>query len=74
MKTTGRTGRDMDIAHVGTENESLEYEGARLTLDIGAVGAGLIGLWGLACLVGGIVSAGGIGDLARAYMTAVTGG
>jgi len=35
--------------------------------------AALIGAWGVACLVGGVANAGGIGSLARAWFAAVTG-
>ena len=35
--------------------------------------ATLIGLWGIACLVGGMSTMGGIMELGRGWLTAVTG-
>lgn len=36
--------------------------------------AALIGIWGIACLIGGIAHTGGIGELISGYLSAVTGG
>ena len=35
--------------------------------------ATLIGLWSIACLIGGMISMGGIMELGRGWLTAVTG-
>jgi hypothetical protein len=35
--------------------------------------AGLIGIWGMACMIGAAVTGGGPGQLLRGYITAVTG-
>jgi len=35
--------------------------------------AGLIGIWGIACMVGATITGGGPGQLIRGYITAVTG-
>ena len=35
--------------------------------------ATLIGLWGIACLIGGMSTMGGIMELGRGWLTAVTG-
>jgi hypothetical protein len=35
--------------------------------------AAAVGVWSVACMIGGLVNAGGIGQLARAWFTAVTG-
>jgi len=35
--------------------------------------ATLIGIWGFACLFGGIVQSGGVGELVNGFLTAVTG-
>ena len=32
-----------------------------------------VGAWSIACMVGGVWSAGGVGQLARAWLTSVTG-
>ena len=35
--------------------------------------AALIGIWGIACLFGGIVQSGGIAELVNGFLSAVTG-
>lgn len=35
--------------------------------------AGIIGTWSVACIIGGLVNAGGVGPMARAWFSAVTG-
>lgn len=35
--------------------------------------AALIGIWGIACLFGGIVQSGGIAELVNGFISAVTG-
>jgi len=48
------------------------YEASRFALNIGMGMAALIGLWGLACMIGGLVNS-GAGGMLRGYVTAVTG-
>lgn len=35
--------------------------------------ATLIGIWGIACLIGGVSTMGGVMELCRSWLTAVTG-
>jgi hypothetical protein len=35
--------------------------------------AGLIGIWGIACMMGAVVTGSGPGELVRGYISAVTG-
>ena len=35
--------------------------------------AALIGIWGIACLIGGIANSGGVAELLNGYISAVTG-
>lgn len=64
-----------------TGSAGLEMTGigraARDTSEIGMgiimVLAALIGIWGIACLIGGIVNGGGVGELLNGYISAVTG-
>lgn len=35
--------------------------------------AAVIGVWSVACMIGGLVNAGGVGPLVRAWFSAVTG-
>jgi hypothetical protein len=49
--------------------EGVSQAGVSIILTLAA----LIGTWGVACLVGGVANAGGVTQLARAWVTAVTG-
>ncbi len=60
--TLTRTETRVDV---GTET-------ARFTVGAINVVAALIGVWGFACLIGGL-AANGAGGLLRGYITAVTG-
>lgn len=46
----------------------------RVSLVLTVCFIGLVGIWGVACLVGGAVSAGGPFDLLQGWFSAVTGG
>ena len=48
------------------------YETSRFVLNVGIWTAALIGTWGLACLIGGLVTNGPAG-LLRGFIIAVTG-
>jgi len=64
-----------------TGSAGLEMTGiGRIARDTSEVGMGiimvlaaLIGIWGIACLIGGIVNSGGVGELLNGYISAVTG-
>ncbi len=49
------------------------YEVSRFTLGVGLALAALVGMWGFACMIGGLATCGG-GELLRGLLTAVTGG
>ncbi len=51
---------------------NVKDETSRTALGIGIAMAALIGLWGVACLIGGIASS-GIGGIVVGYIKAVTG-
>ena len=48
------------------------YETSRFGLGVGMAMAALIGLWGVACLIGGLAS-NGVGGMLKGYLTALTG-
>lgn len=60
--TTIRENSNIDI-----NNEIMGFG-----LKVGAVLAALVGIWGLTCLVAGLVNA-GAGGMLRGYITALTG-
>lgn len=57
---------ELDQAAIG---EGVSQAGVGVILAL----ATLIGLWGIACLIGGMSTMGGIMELGRGWLTAVTG-
>ncbi|MBU4119083.1 MAG: hypothetical protein KJ555_10010 [Proteobacteria bacterium] len=57
---------ELDQAAIG---EGISQAGVGVILAL----ATLIGAWGIACLIGGISTMGGILELGRSWLTAVTG-
>jgi hypothetical protein len=51
----------------------LELGNSRLGLGIIMVMAAFVGIWGVACLIGGLASAGSFGEIGRSLITAFTG-
>ena len=49
------------------------YETSRFVNTVGLIAAALVGLWGAACLIGGLADAGLVG-LVKGFVSAVTGG
>ncbi len=54
------------------ETVNIQDETSKTALKIGIVMAAAVGLWGLACLIGGLATA-GIGGTAMGYIKAVLG-
>ena len=54
------------------EAVNIQDETSKTALKIGIVMAAAVGLWGLACLIGGLATA-GIGGTAMGYIKAVLG-
>lgn len=54
------------------DNIDLKEETSRTALGIGIAMAALVGLWGVACLIGGLASS-GLGGVIRGYFTAIFG-
>lgn len=65
---TGTGGLRLDISTV----DKMSRDISEVSMGVIMVLAALIGIWGIACLFGGIAQ-GGIGDLISGYITAVTG-
>jgi hypothetical protein len=75
MARTARTQKEM-TGTTGLEITSID----KITRDASEVGMGvimvlaaLIGIWGIACLIGGIANSGGVAEVLNGYMSAVTG-
>lgn len=56
-----------ETIHVDVSEEVMSF-----SLKVGAVLSALIGIWGLTCLLAGIISAGPI-EMIKGYLTAITG-
>ena len=57
---------------VSTVNK-MGRDAAEVGVGVIMVLAALIGIWGIACLFGGIVQSGGIAELVNGFISAVTG-
>ncbi|OQX18292.1 MAG: hypothetical protein BWK76_07890 [Desulfobulbaceae bacterium A2] len=68
--------KTLQKTQVSTGEITLEAAGsgaAQAGIGIITIMSALVGLWGLACLVGGLMAAGGPLELVRAWLGAVTG-
>ena len=54
------------------ETTTIQEEASKTTIKIGIAMAALVGLWGFACLIGGLATA-GVGGTVIGYLRAVTG-
>jgi len=55
------------------EVAELELGNSRLGLGVIMVMAAFVGIWGLACLIGGLTSSGSFSEIGRSLITAFTG-
>jgi hypothetical protein len=69
MKTIEMTATGVD------ETKETVYEISNSALGIGVIMAmaGLVGIWGVTCIISGLASAGSVQALGRGLITAVTG-
>lgn len=70
----------MKKAHVESRTDTISSIGSEATAEVSKVSitvvgifAAIVGLWSLACIIGGIVSSGGVGGLVTGWFKAVTG-
>lgn len=56
-----------------SENDSVSTEVSKVSITFVAVLGGAVGLWSLACIIGGLVASGGPLQLAGNWLKAVTG-
>lgn len=62
-------GLGLDISTV----DKMGRDASEVGIGVITVLAALIGIWGIACLFGGIVQSGGVGELVNGFISAVTG-
>jgi len=55
------------------EVSELELGNSKLGLGVIMVMAAFVGIWGVACLIGGLASAGSFSEIGRSLITACTG-
>ncbi len=74
MRTNNAIKDWKDYVDMDVRRDDLEIENniAKGGLTMGTVAAGLIGIWALACLIGGIANE-GVGEMVRGFMTAIGG-
>lgn len=72
MKTNSTTRDKRQV--VTAERSDAATEVSKVSITVVGVFATIIGLWSLACIVGGVMSSGGVTQLMSAWFKAVTGG
>jgi hypothetical protein len=58
---------------VTAERSDAATEVSKVSITVVGVFATIVGLWSLACIVGGIMSSGGVSELVSAWFKAVAG-
>ncbi len=71
ITTAKATG--VEVENDNLENSSLGLETSRVAVGVIATFAILIGIWGAACLIGGIVGSESLLDLGKSWLSAITG-
>lgn len=71
MKITSAT-REKKRA-ISSERSDAATEVSKVSIAVVGVFATIVGLWSLACIVGGIMSSGGVTQLLSSWFKAVTG-
>jgi hypothetical protein len=61
-----------NIKSVEINRVNVNKEVSKFVLKIGIVATVLIGVWGTACFIGGIASAGSVGALIKSYFVAIS--
>ena len=57
----------------GYEETTVSYETSRLGLGVIMAMAGLVGIWGVTCIINGLTTAVNVSEASRGLITAVTG-
>ncbi|SHO44675.1 hypothetical protein [Desulfopila aestuarii] len=72
MKTNSATRERNQAVTKGKSDAATEV--SKVSIAVVGVFAAIVGLWSLACIVGGIMSSGGVTELLSSWFQAVTGG
>lgn len=72
MKTNSTTRDKRQV--ISAERTDATTEVSKVSITVVGVFATIVGLWSLACIVGGVMSSGGVTQLLSAWFQAVTGG
>lgn len=59
---------------VSGERTDTATEVSKVSIAVVGIFAAMVGLWSLACIVGGIMSSGGVSQLVSSWFKAVSGG
>jgi di/tricarboxylate transporter len=71
MKVNTKTRENKHVA--SSERSDAATEVSKVSITVVGVFATIVGLWSLACIVGGVMSSGGVTQLLSAWFTAVSG-
>lgn len=71
MKVNAKIRENKQV--VSSERTDAATEVSKVSITVVGVFATIVGLWSLACIVGGVMSSGGVTELLSAWFTAVSG-
>lgn len=71
MKVNAKIRENKQV--VSSERTDAATEVSKVSITVVGVFATIVGLWSLACIVGGVLSSGGVTELLSAWFTAVSG-
>ena len=72
MKTNSATRDRNQTITKGKSDAATEV--SKVSITVVGVFATIVGLWSLACIIGGVMSSGGVTELISSWFKAVTGG
>ena len=72
-KTTRMNSEAMGVIEAGHGTDNRVYEASQVAMGVLMAAAALVGVWGVACLIGGIAKSGSLLELGRGFISAVTG-
>ena len=73
MKTIEMIDNTIDGYEETSETVSFDLGNSRLGIGVIMAMSGLVGIWGVTCIINGLATAGNVTEISRGLITAVTG-
>ena len=73
MKTIEMIDTNINGYEETRETVSFDLSNSRLGIGVIMAMAGLVGIWGVTCIINGLATAASVSEISRGFITAVTG-